>query len=84
MELMLAKETPAIEIREYFEGILRMEQSNDPYPADMDDVWHLAHKNRKHAVDALAKYFLKDFDYIVLPPPKWGANRTGWPQQKNL
>lgn len=53
-------------LREYFEGILRMSQSDEKFPADLDDVWHLAYKDRRSATRALHKFYIEGHDYEIL------------------
>lgn len=64
-------------VRNYFEGILRLSYSDEEFPADLDDVWHLAYKKRSDAIRALKSYWINNFDYEILLLPKEGRGSGG-------
>ena len=55
-------------IRNYFQYILTLSKSGEPYPVDLEDVYYLVYKKKSDAVDALKKgeVFMQDVDYQVL------------------
>lgn len=63
MAIVLTKESSEITIKSYFEGILKLSQSVNDFPVNLDDVWPLVYKNRGDAVRALKTHFIKDLDY---------------------
>lgn len=62
--LFLSKESSGEEIKHYFEAILKLSQSNDKFPIDIDEVWMLVYSERGVAVKALKKGFIEGVDYV--------------------
>lgn len=65
-DIILTKESSDEQIREYFNAILELSQSNNEYPVNMDNVWMLVYNQKSDAVDALKRDFMEGIDYKVL------------------
>ena len=61
----LDKNSSVEDIRMYFEGILRLYQSNEKFPVDLDEVWMLVYSEKGKAVRALKKSFYEGEDYYL-------------------
>ena len=61
--IVLSKESSNEQVVAYFEGILKLYQSNEKYPVDLDDVWLLVYSEKGKAVRALKKNFFEGEDY---------------------
>lgn len=44
--ITLSKESPVEQIKAYFKGILKLSQSAEEFPVDLDDVWGLAYSTK--------------------------------------
>lgn len=54
------------QIKDYFDGVLKLYKSGEEFPVNLDDVWPLAYGRKSDAVEALQKNFMQDIDYQVL------------------
>lgn len=52
------------QIRSYFEQVLNLRNSGDPFPVDLNDVWPLVYSSKENAVKVLKKKFVKNEEYI--------------------
>ncbi|MFV0323507.1 MAG: hypothetical protein ACK5LF_03885 [Bacteroides xylanisolvens] len=76
----LTKTSTSNEIKQYFNAILKLAQSNERFPVDFDTVWPLVYGSKKDATDVLKRDFLQladneslgrnperfDYDYLVV------------------
>lgn len=53
------------QIRSYFEQVLNLRNSGEPYPVKLDDVWPLVYARKDIAVEVLKDEFYKDIDYVT-------------------
>jgi len=51
-------------LREYFNGILRAEESGEEYPVDLMHIWPIGYTRKDNAVAALRKSFVEGVDYV--------------------
>lgn len=65
-QTILTKESSATEIRRYFAAVLKLSQSDQEFPVNLDEVFPLVYNKRSDAVDVLSKTFIQDVDYKVL------------------
>lgn len=61
--IFLTKESNEIEIKAYFTVVLKLQQSNNEFPVDLDELWSLVYNRRDYAVDALKKDFIENVDF---------------------
>lgn len=59
----LSKNSSSDDIRRYFEAILKLAQSNEQYPINIDDVWMLVYSERGKAIRALKTSFIEGEDF---------------------
>lgn len=64
--VILSKESSSNEIKAYFIAILKLSKSDDPFPADLDEVWPLVYSRKSDATDALRKNFIENVDFIPM------------------
>lgn len=62
----LSKNSSSDDIRRYFEAVLKLSQSNEQYPVDIDEVWMLVYSERSKAVRALKSNFIEGEDFVAL------------------
>lgn len=62
-DLSLNKESNENEIKRYFKAILKLSQSDNEFPINIDEVWMLVYNRRDYATDALKKDFIENVDY---------------------
>jgi hypothetical protein len=62
----LSKNSSSDDIRRYFEAVLKLSQSNEQYPVDIDEVWMLVYSERSKAVRALKTNFIEGEDFVAL------------------
>lgn len=53
------------QLRAYFEKVLNLRNSGEPFPVDLDEVWPLAYSRKDHAVRVLLKKFIPNKEYIT-------------------
>lgn len=68
MVTKLTKQSTEPEIKLYFEGVLKLSESDEEFPVNLDDVWPLVFGRKQEAVRALKndKYFFEGIDYQPL------------------
>lgn len=68
MILQLTKQSTGLEIKAYFEEVLRMSRDSEEFPVNLDDVWPLVFGRKQEAVRALKndRLFVENIDYQVL------------------
>ena len=62
-DLSLNKESNENEIKRYFKAILKLSQSDNEFPINIDEVWMLVYNRRDYATAALKKDFIENVDY---------------------
>lgn len=64
-ELILSKESSESEIKAYFNAVLKLSQSDNEFPINLDEVWPLVYSRRQEAVRALTsnEQFIGNVDY---------------------
>lgn len=65
-QTILTKESSTAEIRRYFTAVLKLSQSDQEFPVNLDQVFPLVYNKKSDAVDVLSKTFIQDVDYQVL------------------
>lgn len=61
--IILSKESSNNELKCYFEAVLKLSQSDNQFPINLNDVWMLAYSEKGKAVRALKKDFIEGIDY---------------------
>lgn len=64
----LTKKSSESEIKAYFTEVLKLAQSNEQFPVNLDDVWPLVYARKDKAVRALkdCELFVQGYDYQVI------------------
>lgn len=65
-KVVLNKQSSEKQIKMYFNGILKLSQSNEEFPINLDDVWMLVYSDRSKAIRALKDNFIEYIDYRPL------------------
>ena len=65
-KIALTKQSSEKQIKMYFNGILKLSQSNEEFPINLDDVWMLVYSDRSKAIRALKDNFIEYIDYRPL------------------
>lgn len=83
VNLILSKESSESEIKAYFNAVLKLSQSDDEFPINLDEVWTLVYSRRQEAVRALTsnQQFIEGVDYQTVRKDAqqdsvnaWGGN----------
>lgn len=61
--LLLSKQSSESDIKKYFESIVRLNNSSEKFPVNLNDVWMLEYVKRDKAIDSLKANFIEDIDY---------------------
>lgn len=66
--IILTKESGESEIKAYFNAVLKLAESWEEFPVNLDEVWPLVYGRKEEAVRALTscKQFIEGIDYQVL------------------
>ena len=64
--IILSKESSNNELKCYFEAVLKLSQSDNEFPINLEDVWVLAYTNNGDAVRALKRNFIESIYYQPL------------------
>lgn len=66
--LILSKESSESEIKAYFNAVLKLSQSDNEFPINLDEVWMIVYGRKEEAVRALtsSEQFIENVDYQVL------------------
>lgn len=62
--LILSKESSESEIKAYFNAVLKLSQSDNAFPINLDEVWMLVYSSRSKSVRALKDNFIENEDYL--------------------
>ena len=81
-EIILSKESSESEIKAYFNAVLKLSQSDNEFPINLDEVWPLVYSEKGKAVRALTsnEQFIEGVDYKTLAQngkqdeASWGGN----------
>lgn len=81
-KIILSKESSKSEIKAYFNAVLKLSQSDDEFPVNLDEVWPLVYSEKGKAVRALTsnEQFIEAVDYKTLAQNgkqdevSWGGN----------
>ena len=65
-DLILSKESSESEIKAYFNVVLKLSQSDNEFPINLDEVWPLVYSEKSKAVRALKETYIENVDYIPL------------------
>jgi hypothetical protein len=65
-DLILSKESSESEINAYFNVVLKLSQSDNEFPINLDEVWPLVYSEKSKAVRALKETYIENVDYIPL------------------
>ena len=65
-QVILTKASQNSEIKMYFEGVLRLANSNEKFPVNLDEVWPLVYAAKNKAVSALKANFIEDVDFKTI------------------
>lgn len=52
-KIILSKESSKSEIKAYFNAVLKLSQSDDEFPVNLDEVWPLVYSEKGKAVRTL-------------------------------
>ena len=65
--LILSRESSESEIKRYFNAVLKLSQSDNEFPINLDEVWMLVYPRKAEAVRALtsSEQFIENVDYQV-------------------
>lgn len=61
--IILSKESSENELKCYFEAVLKLAQSANEFPINLENVWMLVYSEKGKAVRALKKDFIEGIDY---------------------
>lgn len=61
----LSKSSTEEQIKQYFQGIVALNNSNEEFPINLDDIWPIAYTRKDSAVKQLVKEFYEGIDYCV-------------------
>lgn len=61
----LTKESNEKELKLYFNAVLKLAESDNEFPINLDEVWMLVYNRRDYATEALKKDFIEGIDYII-------------------
>lgn len=66
--IILSKESSESEIKAYFNAVLKLQQSSDEFPVNLDSVWSLVYGRKEEAVRALTSdpQFIESVDFQSL------------------
>lgn len=64
--IILSKESSNNELKGYFEAVLKLSQSDNEFPINLEDVWMLAYSDKSKAVRALKTNFIENIDFQPL------------------
>lgn len=53
------------QIHAYFEQVLNLRNSGNPFPVDLDEVWPLVYPYKKNAVDILINEYIEGTEYVA-------------------
>lgn len=84
--IVLTKESSEKEIKAYFAAVLKLTESQNEFPVNLDEVWPLVYGKKSDAVEVLKRTFIEGIDFKALTQngkqvlkvfPKNGENPKG-------
>lgn len=63
--LQLSKSSTEEQIKQYFQGIVVLNNSSEEFPINLDDIWPIAYSRKDHAVRQLLIDFYEGIDFCV-------------------
>lgn len=63
--LQLSKSSTEEQIKQYFQGIVVLNNSSEEFPINLDDIWPIAYSRKDHAVRQLLTDFYEGIDFCV-------------------
>lgn len=73
--IVLTKESSEKEIKAYFAAVLKLTESQNEFPVNLDEVWPLVYGKKSDAVEVLKRTFIEDVDFKALTQN--GKNHKG-------
>lgn len=80
-DIILSKESSEKEIKSYFNAVLKLTQSKNEFPVNLDEVWPLVYSEKGKAVRSLKENFIEGVDFKTLAQNgkqdsanNWGGN----------
>lgn len=61
----LSKSSTEEQIKQYFQGIVALNNSNEEFPINLDDIWQMTYTRRDNAIRDLKEQFYEGIDYCV-------------------
>lgn len=61
----LSKSSTEEQIKQYFQGIVALNNSSEEFPINLDDIWPIAYSRKDHAVRQLLMDFYEGIDFCV-------------------
>lgn len=79
-EIILSKESSESEVKAYFNAVLKLSQSDNEFPINIDEVWPLVYSRRQEAVRALtsSEQFIENVDYQTVRKDAQQDLDNGW------
>ena len=74
--LVLSKDSSESEIKAYFNAVLKLSQSNNEFPINLDEVWMLVYQKKVKRCVHSKKTLLKEL--IITPLPKMAKLKKGF------
>lgn len=62
----MTKESSEKEIKAYFSAVLKLTESQNEFPVNLDEVWPLVYGKKSDAVEVLKRTFIEDVDFKAL------------------
>lgn len=74
----LTKSSTSEEIKEYFNAVLKLSQSDNEFPINFDEVWMIVYEDRRSAVYELKDKFMQDVDFQTVRKKVQASNVAGF------
>ena len=65
----LSKSSTEEQIKQYFQGIVALNNSNEEFPINLDDIWQMTYTRRDNAIRDLKEQFYEGIDYCIGDAP---------------
>lgn len=77
-KLILSKESGENEIRDYFNSIFELSESDNEFPVNFNEVWLLVYSDKKGAIKELKDKFIEGVDYQTVRQKTPASNLAGF------
>lgn len=77
-KLILSKESGENEIRDYFNSIFELSESDNEFPVNFNEVWLLVYSDKKGAIKELKDKFMEGVDYQTVRQKTPASNLAGF------